>query len=278
MQRHSESRVWLITGISRGLGLTMAKAVLSTGDSVAGMTRDGNVPFTSEKLRVFKWDAEEQESQQALVSDVLQHFGRIDELENNAGYGLLGPVETTSEADIARLFQVNFQVNFHAPLHLIQSVLPVMRRQRSGHILNIMSVAALDPLPGSAVYAAAKSALDTLSHGLGQETSPWGISLTSVAPGGFRTDFLSPYSVSVGLQEAGSYPAVTEQLNQMKLRHGRQGGCPKKAARIIIETVSSPSPPRTLVLGGDAFIRTREFQYRLMNEMTLWQRDTAIGE
>lgn len=81
MQRHSESRVWLITGISRGLGLTMAKAVLSTGDSVAGTTRDGNVPFTSEKLRVFKWDAEEQESQQALVSDVLQHFGRIDELK-----------------------------------------------------------------------------------------------------------------------------------------------------------------------------------------------------
>lgn len=274
MQHHSEPKVWLITGIGRGLGLALAKAVLSTGDSVAGTTRDGNVPFTSEKLRVFKWDAEEQKPQQALVSDVLQHFGRIDVLVNNAGYGLLGPVETTSEADVTRLFQVNF----HAPLQLIQSVLPVMRHQRSGHILNITSIAALDPLPGSAVYAAAKSALDALSHGLGRETLPWGISLTSVAPGGFRTDFLSPHSISVGLQETDSYPEVTEQLNQMKLRHGKQGGCPDKAARIIIETVGSPSPPRTLVLGGDAFIRTREFQYRLMNEMTLWQRDTAIEE
>lgn len=273
MQRHSESKVWLITGISRGLELTMAKAVLSTGDSVAGTTRDGNVPFTSEKLWVFKWDAEEQVSHQALVSAVLQHFGRIDVLVNNADYGLPGPVETTYEADIARLFQINF----HAPLHLIQSVLPAMRRQRNSHIFNITSVAALDPRPGFAVYAAAKSAPDSLSHGLGQETSPWGISLTPVAPGGFRTNFLSPHPVSVRLQEAGSYPAVTEQLNQMKLRHCRQGGCPEKAARIIIETVSSPRPPRTLVLGGDAFIRTREFPYRLMNEMTLWQRDTATG-
>lgn len=195
-------------------------------------------------------------------------------LVNNAGYGLLGPVETTSEADITRLFQVNF----HAPLQLIQSVLPVMRHQRSGHILNITSIAALDPLPGSAVYAAAKSALDALTHGLGRETSPWSISLTSVTPGGFRTDFLSPHSVSIGLQETDSYPEVTDQLNQMKLRHGKQGGSPDKAARIIIETVCSPSPPRTLVLGGDAFNRTREFQYRLMNEMTLWQRDTTIEE
>lgn len=274
MQRHSESKVWLITGISRGLGLALAKAVLSTGDSVAGTTRDGNVPFTSEKLRVFKWDAEELETQQALVREVLQHFGRIDVLVNNAGYGLLGPVETTSAADITRLFKVNF----YAPLQLIQSVLPFMRRQRSGHILNITSIAALDPQPGSAVYAASKSALDALSHGLGRETSPWGISLTSVAPGGFRTDFLSPHSVSIGLQEADSYPKVTEHLNQMMLRHGRQGGCPDKAASIIIETVNSSSPPRTLVLGGDAFIRTKEFQYQLMNEMTFWQRNTAIEE
>lgn len=274
MQHQSGSRLWLITGIGRGLGLALAKAVIATGDCVAGTTRDGRYPFTSGRLTVFKWDAETEGAQQSLVGNVISQFGRIDVLVNNAGYGLLGPVETSSSADVTRLFQVNF----FTPLRLIQAVLPAMRQQRSGHILNVTSVAALDPLPGSAIYAAAKSALDALSHGLGRETLPYGISLTSVAPGGFRTDFLSAHSIRIGSHEAEAYPAVIEQLNEMKLRNGKQGGDPGKGARIIIETVNSPNPPRTLVLGGDAFIRNREFQHRLMNEMTLWQRNTVFED
>ena len=178
-------KIWFITGISRGLGFSLARAVLATGSLVIGTTRDGQAPtgLTSDNLTVLPLELTARQQIRRVVADAHGRYGRLDVIVNNAGYGLLGPVEATTPEQTEHVFAVNF----FGPLEVIKSSLPFLRRQRSGHIVNISSIAGIAPTPGAGLYAATKFALEGLSQSLAQEVAPFGIWVTVVEPGSFRT-------------------------------------------------------------------------------------------
>jgi short-subunit dehydrogenase len=168
-----------------------------------------------------------------------------------------------------------FETNVFCPVRLIRAVLPRLRAQRSGHIINVTSIAGRAPNPGSGVYAATKSALEGLSKALSQELAPLGIKVTAIAPGAFRTDFLSDHSIrrtQAGSQDyAASAGKVLEALDHMA---GRQIGDPVRAAQSILKVVDSDTPPLNLLLGTDALRREREKLDNLIDEMDRWEAET----
>ncbi len=187
-------KTWFITGISRGLGLAIAKAALARGDTVVGTVREARPALEAPagKLHVLTLDMADGAAVTAAVKQAFTLAGRIDVIVNNAGYGLLGALESSSEAEVARLFAVDV----FAPINVIRASLPYLRKQGSGHIINVTSIAGRAPNAGSAAYAGAKSALEAISQSLFQEVSPLGIKVTALAPGAFRTDFLSTHSAA----------------------------------------------------------------------------------
>jgi len=262
-------RTWLITGISRGFGAALARKVLLTGDHVVGTTRDGSLPdgLSPNRLTVIALDVAEPNRIDDALATALKPTGRIDVLVNNAGYGLLGPVEAAAEADIRQVFAVNF----FGPAFLIQKVLPIMRRQRAGHVVNITSIAGVVPAPGSGFYAAAKAALEGLSQALAQEVEPLGIQVTAVAPGAFRTEFLSENSIHKGSQGPQDYAATSgAALENLMNRAGRQVGDPERGAAAVIKLVGSNQPPANLILGSDALARMEARLARLQAEVAEW--------
>ena len=183
-----ESKVWFITGVSRGLGKVLAETLLAEGATVIGTTRGGSAGIARGQGRLTLL-ALEMTDPRAVREAVEAAFGlgRVDVIVNNAGYGLLSSVEEASEEQVAHLFDVNF----HGPRRVIQAALPHLRAQRSGHIVNITSIAGVAPAAGSGYYAAAKMAVEGMSQSLAREVAPLGIHVTLVEPGAFRTDFLS---------------------------------------------------------------------------------------
>ena len=270
-----EQKVWLITGISRGFGQSLANALLARGDTVIGTTRTGSADISQGKgrLDVLALDVTDAQAVRKTVTAAFKLHGRIDVIINNAGYGLLSSVEEASDDEIEHVFAVNF----HGTRRVIQAALPHLRAQRSGHIVNITSMAAVAPNPGSGYYAAAKMAVEGLSQALAREVAPLGIRVTLVEPSAFRTDFLSEHSIrrSAGaLQDyAGTAGAARERLAAMA---GKQPGDPARAAAAIIQAVDSPQPPLHLVLGSDAYHRTRQMLDAFSAELEAW-KTTAIG-
>lgn len=270
-----EPKIWLITGISRGFGQSLANALLARGDTVIGTTRTGAADITQGKgrLDVLALDVTDAQAVRKTVTAAFELHGRIDVIINNAGYGLLSSVEEASDDEIEHVFAVNF----HGTRRVIQAALPHLRAQRSGHIVNITSMAAVAPNPGSGYYAAAKMAVEGLSQALAREVAPLGIRVTLVEPSAFRTDFLSEHSIrrSAGtLQDyAGTAGAARDRLAAMA---GNQPGDPARAAAAIIQAVDSPQPPLHLVLGSDAYHRTRQMLDAFSAELEAW-KTTAIG-
>ena len=264
-------KIWFITGISRGLGLELAKAVLARGDIVIGTTRDGgsDLPSVSHRLHVLPLELPSaNQTKRAIVRAHALH-GWLDVIVNNAGYGLLGAIEEARDAEVRRVFDVNF----FGPLQVIQAALPFLRAQRRGHIVNISSVAGLAPLPGSGIYAATKFALEGLSESLAQEVGPLGIRVTLVEPGAFRTDFLSAHSIRNAAGSIGAYAETSGKI----VRHlhqiaGKQPGDPILASRAIIEAVEAKEPPLHLVLGSDALRRARAKLQHLSDEVDRWEQ------
>ena len=165
----NDKKIWLITGVSRGLGKALAQAVLDKGDVVIGTTRDGNAALNgnSDNLKLFKLELTNAVQIRQTVEAAYQLHGRLDVVVNNAGYGLLGAIEESSDEEIKRVFDVNF----FGVVQVIKAVLPYLRQQRSGHIVNISSIAGLAPMAGSGLYAAAKCAVECVSQSLAQEGS-----------------------------------------------------------------------------------------------------------
>jgi NAD(P)-dependent dehydrogenase (short-subunit alcohol dehydrogenase family) len=264
------SKTWFITGISRGFGLALTEALLAKGETVIGTTRDGSAPIddASGKLHVVALDVTDPAAIKDAVGQAIRIAGRLDVVVNNAGYGLLGSVESGRDAEIEQLFAVNF----HGPRRIIQAVLPQLRLQGSGHIVNITSIAGLAANPGSGLYAASKFAVEGMSQALAQEVAPFGIKVTLVEPGAFRTDFLSDHSLRK--TEAGDDPygatagATIARLDSMA---GKQLGDPAKAATAIITAVEAPQPPLNLVLGSDAFRRVQDRQKAFAADLERWQ-------
>lgn len=269
-------KTWLITGISRGLGKALAEAALGRGDTVVGTVRDGRPDLVegTGKLHVLPYEAADPASADALAVRAFELTGRIDVLVNNAGYGLLGSIEEATDAEGARLFEVNV----FGPFRLIRAVLPQLRRQGSGHIVNITSIAGRAPMASSGLYAAAKSAMEGLSQSLAQEVEPLGIKVTAVAPGGFRTDFLSEHSIrcSSGAVADAYAETVGRALDHLHAIAGRQIGDPVRGATAIIAAVEADEPPLHLLLGSDALRRTREKLASTVEEIDRWE-PTTLG-
>ena len=264
-----ESKVWFITGVSRGFGKVLAETLLSEGATVIGTTRSGSAEIAQRQGRLTILPLEVTDPR-AVKQAVAAAFGlgRVDVVVNNAGYGLLGSVEEATEEQVSHLFDVNF----HGPRRVIQAALPFLRAQRSGHIVNITSIAGVAPAAGSGLYAAAKMAVEGMSQSLAREVAPLGIRVTLVEPGAFRTDFLSDHSIRRGGANLEDY-AETAGAAQRRLATmaGRQPGDPARAAAAIIKAVRSASPPLHLVLGSDAYQRTREVLDAFCAELEAWK-------
>ena len=267
-------KTWLITGISRGLGRALAEAALERGDTVIGTVRAGapTIEVGRGALHVRRLEMTDPAAVDGAVAEAFSVTGRIDVLVNNAGYGLLGAIEEASDAETARLFEVNL----FGPFRLIRAALPRLREQGSGHIINITSIAGRAPMASSGLYAAAKSGMEGLSQSLAQEVAALGIKVTAVAPGGFRTDFLSDHSIRrSGSAVAQAYQAtVGRALDHLDAIAGRQIGDPARAAQAIIAAVEADTPPLHLLLGSDALARTRVKLDAVQEEMGRWESVT----
>ncbi|MEH0196466.1 SDR family NAD(P)-dependent oxidoreductase [Caulobacter sp. CCNWLY153] len=271
-------KVWFITGVSRGLGLALAQTALAAGHMVIGTTRDGVAPegLSGPRLNILALEATDLEGVALVVNQAHALHGRLDVVVNNAGYGLIGPIEAASAQEIER----QFTVNVFAPLAVLRAALPHMRARGRGHILNISSVAAIAPAPGAGLYAASKSALWALTQSLAQEAAPFGIWTTTVSPGPFRTDFLSDHSMrrtaaTIPAYEASASGQATQAL---MARAGVQAGDPAKAARAILEIVEADEPPVDLLLGAAALTRARARLDRFDEDAARWEVLTRAAD
>jgi len=266
-------KTWFITGISRGLGKALAQAALARGDTVVGTVREGapDLDAGSGTLHVLPVDLTDTAAIAPAVQAAFDKAGRIDVLVNNAGYGLLGALEEATDAEFQRLFAVNV----FAPFAVIRAALPALRRQGSGHILNITSIAGRAPAGSSGLYSATKSALEGLTQSLVQEIAPFGLKATAIAPGAFRTDFLSDHSIRRS-QGGGAHYAdsVGTGIARLDAMAGRQIGDPDKAAAAILALVDAPNPPLHLLLGSDALRRAREKLDAVIDEIDRWETVT----
>jgi NAD(P)-dependent dehydrogenase (short-subunit alcohol dehydrogenase family) len=271
---NTSARTWLITGISRGLGRALAQAVLARGDSVVGTTRSGTCDLPpSPRLHVLPLDLADPEQIHPAMQRARELCPRFDVVVNNAAYGLLGAVEECATPEAYELFFTNF----FGAYHLLQELLPDLRVQRRGHILNISSIAAVAPQAGSGLYAASKAALEALSESLAAELAPLGVRLTIIEPGAFRTDFLSPRSLQRAARSIGDYAASSGQvLQRMRRMDGVQLGDPELAAQAILAVVDSPEPPLRLLLGSDALQRARLKLARQCADIDRWE-DLTVG-
>lgn len=247
-------KVWFVTGASKGLGRSLVKQLLSKGYKVAATSRsidDLRKVATSDDFLPLAVDLKTESSIQAAVKETISRFGRIDVLVNNAGYGQVGSIEELSDAESRN----NFDVNVFGLLNVTRSVLPYMRAQQGGHILNISSIAGfIGSFPGFGIYCATKFAVDGLSESLATEVKPFGISVTIVSPGYFRTDFLTSGSLGLPANQLDAYQSVreTQKAHQDQI-NGNQPGDPEKAVAAIIDVAGEENAPLHLFLGEDAY-------------------------
>jgi len=268
------SRVWLITGVSSGFGRELAKEVLAGGEIVAGTLRQA---AQAEEFRAlapgrslaYRLDVTEAATIPQVVANVVRDTGRVDVLVNNAGYGLIGAAEETSDAETRKLFETNF----FGLLNVTKAVVPHMRAARRGHVVNFSSLAGIMGIPGVSLYCATKFAVEGLSESLAGELAPFGIRVTIVEPGGFRTDFQGR-SISMPakvLPEYAGTPAANARAMSAKY-NGHQPGDPLKAAKAIVEAVNSAAPPLRLVLGADALGAGRAKLASLAQNYDAWEK------
>jgi NAD(P)-dependent dehydrogenase (short-subunit alcohol dehydrogenase family) len=266
--------MWLITGVSSGFGRELAKEVLSRGEVVAGTLRQTD---QMEEFRAlapgrslpYQLDVTEAATIAQTVNKVIQDTGRIDVLVNNAGYGLIGAAEETSDAESRKLFETNF----FGLLNVTKAVVPHMRAARRGHIINLSSLAGIKGIPGVSLYCATKFAVEGFSESLAGELAAFGIRITIVEPGGFRTDFSGRSIVmpATVLAEYAGTPAANARARVSQYR-GQEPGDPAKAAKAIVEAVDCEAPPLRLVLGADALRAGRAKLASLAQNYDAWER------
>ena len=273
----SEPLVWLITGCSTGFGRELARAALDHGYRVVVTARNpddvSDIAQGHEgHVLVLKLDVTNGEEITDAVDAAVERFGRIDVLVNNAGIGYFGAIEESDDAEVRRMFEVNV----FALGHMIQAVLPFMRRQKSGHIVNISSIGGIRAFPAVGYYNATKFAVVGLSESLALEVEPLGIKVTIVEPSGFRTDWAGR-SANEAPSEIADY-AETAGKNRRSIRgySGKQPGDPVRAAEAIIKAVESENPPLHLLL-GKAALKGANWKLDLLRQnFDAWQ-ETTIG-
>ncbi len=250
----NEKPVWFITGCSTGFGRELAKILLARGYRVVATARDPNkiadlVEGHGGNALAVALDVEKQPEIEAAVEAAKRIFGRIDVLVNNAGYGYLAAIEEGDDTDIRSVFETNV----FGLAALIRAVLPNMRHQKSGAIVNISSMGGFIGFPGSGYYAATKFAVEGLSEALSKEVAPFGIKVLIVEPGPFRTDWAGR-SLKTPKHPVDAYAETAiARRNQVQGYSGSQPGDPVRAAEAIIATVEQPNPPLRLPLGNFAY-------------------------
>ncbi|MBO9200188.1 MULTISPECIES: oxidoreductase [Niastella] len=248
-------KIWYVTGASKGLGLVLVKTLLNKGYRVAATSRNLNelqqaVGVTNDAFLPLAVDLKDEKSVEKSIKDTVTRFGGIDVVVNNAGYGLLGSLEELSDAEVRQ----NFDVNVFGVLNVIRKVLPYMRKQQSGHFFNIASIGGFTGnFPGFGSYAATKFAMHGFSESMAAEVKPFGITVSIVSPGYFRTEFLAG-SLGVPANEIEAYKLVrdSQQAHTQSINHN-QAGDPAKAATVMIEIAEQKEPPLHLFLGKDAY-------------------------
>ncbi|ACP21942.1 putative short-chain dehydrogenase protein (plasmid) [Sinorhizobium fredii NGR234] len=271
-------KVWFITGASRGFGALMTKEALAAGDAVVATARNSSTVVEqfgdNPNLLAVALDVTNEAQAKDAAAKAIERFGRIDILVNNAGYGLLGAVEEATAEEVEKLYATNV----FGLLKVTRAVLPYMRRQRAGHVLNFSSVGGYFGYPGWGVYGSTKFAVEGLSESLAAELKPFGIKVTIVEPGFFRTDFLADNSLSVSAAAipdyvgtpAGDMRTFAAQANRS------QPGNPVKLAAGIATLVNAANPPLRMPFGSDTVAVIEEQNAGVARELAEW-RELALS-
>ncbi len=270
------NKVWFITGTSTGFGRELAEAALAAGHSVAATARRPETVAAladryGEAVLPLRLDVTEGDSITAAVAAAQAKFRRIDVLVNNAGFGMVGAVEETSDAELRRIFDTNF----FGAMAVTRAVLPILRAQRSGHILNVSSIGGLTALfPAFGAYCATKFALEAESEALSRELAPFGVHVTIVEPGAFRTEFGGAANARPAAP-LDAYQGQTAAVSDwMRNIDGKQPGDPKKAAEAMLKVAASGHPPLRLLLGEDALAAARQKLDILKADFDAWEEVT----
>ncbi len=266
-----KQKIWLITGASRGFGLEIVKAALNAGDKVVATVRSNpeklQAQFNNENLSVAILDVTNQQQAKEVASQAVEKFGRIDVLVNNAGFGLLSAVEEASDAEV----KANYEANVFGLLNVTRGVLPFMRKERKGHVINLSSVGGLTGIIGWGLYGSTKFAVEGITEALAAELAPLGIYATAVEPGFFRTDFLDQSSLTRSENIIEDYAAtVGDMRNYATQVNQKQPGSAEKLAEAIISIANAEKPPVHLPLGKDTLQLFREKMDRFNADIEIW--------
>lgn len=271
----NNTRVWFITGTSQGFGRELVRAALQRGDSVVATSRQPQAvaaafPDAGPRLLAASLDLRSEAQIASIVDLALSRFGRIDILINNAGHGLTGAVEEASDKEVLNVYEINV----FGLLRVTRAILPHLRKQRSGHIVNLSSIGGLVGLPGWGIYNSTKFAVEGISEAMAVELAPLGIGVTVVEPGPFRTDFLGG-SLAATATVLPDYKETAGQTRAGNMqRDGKQPGDPALAADAIVKAVTSPKPPLHLLLGKFAYERFNTKLEAFRKEMEAWRETT----
>jgi NAD(P)-dependent dehydrogenase (short-subunit alcohol dehydrogenase family) len=265
------SKVWFVTGSSRGLGLGITKAVLAAGQKVVATARDASIVTKAmgeqEHLLALNLDVTKPADAEAAVKAAISKFGTVDVLVNNAGYGHFCPFEEASAKDVV----AQFDVNLFGAMHVTRAVLPELRRKRSGRVFNISSIAGLQGFGMSSLYCSSKFAMAGWSESLSMELEPLGIQVTCVEPGFFRTEFLGGSSVQYVDAKLPEYEGGVKQMREwLDGKHQTQEGDPNKLAAALLQLVEAEKQPTHLLMGSDAVQRMHDRIARDTAETQQW--------
>jgi len=270
----AKEKIWFVTGASKGLGLALVKKLLDEEYRVAATSRslralEKEVGKSSARFLPLEMDLLDEDSVRRGLSDTIAHFGAIDVVVNNAGYGQIGAQEELSDAEVRK----NFDVNVFGLLNVVRNVMPHLRSHRKGHIFNISSIGGYTAgFGGWGVYCATKFAVSALTESLAAEIGSFGIHATLVYPGYFRTRFLAKDSVMEPSHPIADYKEVRQsQSFHLSEMNGRQQGDPDKLADTLIRVSELDQPPLHLFLGSDALHLAREKATAMLDELDKWK-------
>lgn len=268
-----KKKVWFVTGASKGFGLEIVKAALASGDKVVATVRNNAARLQEdlgnpEDLLVVTMDVVKEDEVKNAVSGAINRFGKLDIVVNNAGYGIVAAIEEASDEEVRR----QYDTNVFGLLNVVRSVLPHLRENKSGHIINISSLFGYGAIPAWALYGSTKYAVEGISEGLALELAPFNIKVTSLAPGLFRTQFLNSQSYSYAANHISDYDGtvVGQMKNVPDSLHGNQPGDPAKLAKVVVELAAVENPPLHLPVGKDSLQTYQTSSARISEEIESW--------
>ncbi|MBW9051938.1 oxidoreductase [Rhizobium mesosinicum] len=271
----SIEKQFLITGVSSGFGRAFAQAALEKGHRVVGTVRNEEAAALFESLApgratAVRLDVTDIEAIGPAVAGIERTIGSVDVLINNAGYGHEGTLEESPIEEMRR----QFEVNVFGAVGMMKAVLPFMRRRRAGHIINITSMGGFITMPGIAYYCGSKFALEGISEVLAKEVKAFGIAVTAVAPGSFRTDWAGRSMIRTD-RSISDYDALFDPIRRAREeKSGKQAGDPRKAAAAVLALVEAENPPVHLLLGADALALVRDKLKNLSSQIDAWEELT----